>query len=136
MDLSTLDTADLANQGAVLELRAPNGSPVLQDDGKTPVSLTLLGADSDVLTRLSNAQTNAYLKQGQLKVTAESAKANDLAYLAAATVDWSGVEVEGASLECTPENVRALYVRFAWIADQARAFIADRANFLKASPRA
>jgi hypothetical protein len=133
MDLSNLDTADLANQGAVMELRGPNGAPVLQDD-ETPVSLSLLGADSNALVRLSNAQTNAYLKQGQLKVTAEGAKANELDYLAKATAGWSGIKVDGKDLDCTEENAKALYRRFPWIADQARAFIADRAHFMKASP--
>lgn len=133
MDLSTLDTADIANEGAVMELRGPNGAPVLQEDG-APVSITLLGADSNALVRVSNAQTNAYLKQGQVKVTAEGARANELDYLAKATVAWSGVKVDGRDLDCTEENAKALYRRFPWIADQARAFITDRAHFMKASP--
>jgi len=133
MDLSALDTSDLANQGSVMELRGPNGDPLLQDD-ESPITLSLLGADSNALVRLSNLQTNAYLKQGSIKVTAEGAKANELDYLAKATVAWAGVKVDGKELDCTEENAKAVYRRFPWIADQARAFIADRAHFMKASP--
>lgn len=136
MDLSTLDTADLANQGAALELRGPDGSPLLQDDGK-PITITLLGADSDALTLISTRQTNRYLKgQGQMRVTAELARSNELEYLAKATVAWDGIKIDGTVPDCTEAEARALYTRFPWITAQARAFVEDRANFLKASPTA
>ena len=136
MDLSTLDTADLANQGAPLELRGPDGSPLLQDDGK-PITITLLGADSDALTVIATRQTNRYLKnQGQMRVTAELARANELEYLARATVAWDGIKIAGEAPDCTEAEARALYTRFPWITAQARAFIDDRANFMKASPKA
>lgn len=136
MDLSTLDTADLANQGAALELRGPDGAPLLQDGGE-PITITLLGADSDALTLISTRQTNRYLKnQGQMRVTAELARANELEYLAKATVAWDGIKVDGKTPDCTEAEARALYTRFPWITAQARAFIDDRANFMKASPTA
>ena len=136
MDLSTLDTSDLANQGAVMELRSPtDGSPVLEDDG-TPVTITLLGADSDILTSVSNRQANRYLKnQARMNVTAELARSNEIEYLSKATVAWVGIGLDGETLACTTENAATLYRRFPWALDQARAFVADRANFLKASPK-
>jgi hypothetical protein len=136
MDLSTLDTADVANQGAQLELRGPDGAPLLQDGGK-PITITLLGADSDALTLISTRQTNRYLKNhGQMRVTAELARANELEYLARATVAWDGIKIDGKTPDCTEAEARALYARFPWITAQARAFIEDRANFMKASPSA
>lgn len=135
MDLSTLDTAELANQGSVLELRDPAGNPVLQDDG-TPVTLTLLGEDSDVVTRISNANANQFLRgttgSGQA-ITAEMSRTNEIAKLAAATVAWSGIVIDGEAVTFSPEAAKALYRRFPWIRDQARVFIGDRANFTKAS---
>lgn len=133
MDLSAFDTADLANTGAVMELRAPDGTPALQDDG-SPITLTLLGEDSDLLTKLRNQQTNAYLRGGpSAKITAEMAQTQEIARFAKATVDWSGVKVDGKALDCTEDNVREVYRKFPWVRDQVRAFIGDRARFMKGS---
>jgi len=135
MDLSDLSTKEAADDGAVLELRGPTGAPIMQDDG-APVTITLLGADSDVLTRVANQQTNRYLRdRGAATMTAEGATANRIDYLAAATVAWSGIKVDGDVLDCTRDEARKLYRRFPFIRDQASAFVDDRANFLKASPK-
>lgn len=134
MDLSTLDTAELANQGSVLELRGPDGTPILQDD-ETPVTITLLGNDSDVLTKINNRHANQFLRGGTggATVTAEMARANEINKFAAATVSWSGIKVDGEDLKCTEDAAKAVYRRFGWIRDQVRAFIDDRANFTKPS---
>lgn len=134
MDLASLDTAEAANQGAVLELRGPDGSPILQDD-KSPVTITLLGDDSDILTKVNNRHANQYLRGGPggSTITAEMTRANEINKFAAATVGWSGIEVDGEVLKHTDENAKALYRRFGWIRDQVRVFIADRANFTKPS---
>ena len=46
------------------------------------------------------------------------------------------IKIDGTVPDCTEAEARALYTRFAWITAQARAFVEDRANFLKASPTA
>lgn len=137
MDLSSLDTSALANEGAVLELRGPDGSPVLQDDG-TPVSITLLGEDSDVVTKHNNAVANQFLRSanGGPAITAEASRDNEIGKFAKATVSWSGIVVDGKLLDCNEANAKAIYRRFSWIRDQVRAFMGDRARFLPASPKA
>lgn len=135
MDLSTLDTAELANQGALLELRDPAGNPVLQDDN-TPVTLTLLGEDSEVVTQVSNRNANQFLRgasAGGQAITAEMSRTNEINKFATATVGWSGVVVDGEPLKFSLDAAKALYRRFPWIRDQVRTFIGDRANFTKAS---
>lgn len=137
MDLSTLDTADLANQGAPMPVHGPDGAPLYQDDGETPVTITLLGEDSDVLTRFDKQVTNQHLRgmqTGQQTVTAEIAEAKHINRLARAVVSWSGIVVDGKPLECTEDNAKALFRRFRWLRSQATTFIADRAHFMKASP--
>lgn len=137
MDLSAFDTSDLANAGAVLELRDPTGNPVLQDDGK-PVTITLLGEDSDVVTQASNRNANQFLRgtaAGGQAVTAEMSKTNEINKFASATVSWNGIVVDGEALKFSADAAKALYRRFPWIRDQVRIFIADRANFMKASPK-
>lgn len=137
MDLSTLDTAELANQGALLELRDPAGNPVLQEDG-SPVTLTLLGEDSDVVTHVNNRNANQFLRgtsAGGQAVTAEMSKTNEINKFAAATVGWSGIVVDGEAIQFSADAAKELYRRFPWIRDQVRTFIGDRANFTKASRR-
>lgn len=135
MDLSTFDTSDIANAGAVLELRDPAGNPVLQDDG-SPVTITLLGEDSDVVTQASNRNANQFLRgtsAGGQAVTAEMSKTNEINKFASATVGWNGIVVDGEAVKFSTDAAKALYRRFPWIRDQVRIFIADRANFMKAS---
>lgn len=134
MDLSTL-TTDAASDGAVLELRHPSGAPLLTDD-KKPVTITLLGHDADAVTELANEQANRHFRQGLgAKITAEGALANEIELLARATVAWSGIVLAGEALKCTPDNARRIYRDFPFIRDQARAFMSDRANFYRASPK-
>ena len=138
MDLSTLDTSALANEGAALHLNGPTGQPLYEDDGVTPVTITLLGEDSDVVTKANNEAANRFLRStmdASQQITAETSKANEIKKFAAATVAWSGIVVDGEVLTCNAANAAALYRRFPWIADQVRVFISDRANFLKASPK-
>lgn len=137
MDLSTLDTAELANQGALLELRDPAGNAILQEDG-SPVILTLLGEDSDVVTQVNNRNANQFLRgtsAGGQAVTAEMSRTNEINKFATATVGWSGIVVDGEAVNFSLDAAKALYRRFPWIRDQVRTFIGDRANFTKASRR-
>ena len=49
------------------------------------------------------------------------------------TKDWRNVELDGKTLECTPENVDMLYKddRYVWIHNQISSFMEKRANFMK-----
>lgn len=135
MDLSTLDIRDAVNEGSVLELRDPQGSPIFEDDGKTPVTITLLGDDADAVTKINNIHANQYMRSGTggQTVTAEMTLTNLINKLAAATVSWSGIGLDGEDLSCTTENAKLLYRRLPWVRDQVRAFVHDRANFTKPS---
>jgi hypothetical protein len=136
VDLNAFDTVTAANEGAVLELRGPNGEPLKQDGGKKPVSITLYGADSEVARKARNAAANRYLKQrGKVQITAEGSEADALSFLAKCTAAWDGIVVDGKALPCDRENVMQVYERFPFIREQVDEFIADRANFLKASSK-
>ena len=133
MDLNQLDTVSAANEGAKLELRDAQGSPSLKDDG-APVTITLLGKDSDVFVKQQNAVTNRRLAAGtRLKLTSEAIQADGTALLAKCTIGWDGIVVDGESLACTYENALKLYNRFPIIREQVDEFIGERGNFSKAS---
>ena len=132
MDVFALNPAEAANAGAVLELRDPNGAPML--NGDEPVTITLLGADSDTYVRASQALTDRALRnRGKQNVTAASLLADQINLLAKVTVGWSGLEKDGETYPFNEDNARALY-RLPYIREQAEAFIADRGNFSKATP--
>lgn len=135
-DISNFDVNAAANRGAKLEIKAPDGSMLMQADGKTPVTITLLGMDSDKFTERKNATINKRIQQGaRLKITAQSAQDDGNRTLAACTVAWDGIVLDGETLECTFDNAVKLYSdkRFPWLREQVDEFIAERENFLKAS---
>lgn len=133
MDFADLDTAGIANEGALMPVHGPSGQPVIQDDGE-PVTLCLLGDDSDALVKFDRVTTNQHLR-GSQTITAELAEAKQINRLARACVGWTGVVLDGKPLEHSEENAKVLFKRFRWLRQQAAMFISDRANFLKASPQ-
>lgn len=133
MNLSELDTTPIANEGAELHVRGPNGAPVYKADGG-PVTITLLGEDSEVVTALRARNANRQLKNG-IALTVEVGRANELEILVAATVGWDGVGIDEDETLFSAEAARRLYA-IPYIRDQVAAFIMDRASFTKASPKA
>lgn len=148
MDLGSLDLTPLADIGFELQLRDP------ATDQPLPIFITVRGHDSTVYMQASRE-----LQRRRLARAAKGAKAGDLtpeaieeealSLLVAATASWrdtevayaaaggaNQIEIDGKHLECTRENVRAVYARFRWIRDQVDAAIHDRANFLGRSPTA
>lgn len=146
MSLASLNTSAAANRGAVMTVLHPVDRVPLKGADTQPITLTLLGRDSDEFTRAErNARKAA--REAMVKRQAYSPADEDRmadAALAAATTGWSGIPMawlEAGGTDETPapfsaENALKLYgnpgVR--WLRDQADEFIGDRANFMKASP--
>lgn len=136
MDLANLTSEYGPDAGALLELRGPDDAQLFNDDG-SPMTLTLLGADSDVAVKARNANQNRRLQQGtRMKLTAEGLDADGASYLAKLTTGWN-ITLGGEKPPFSYEAAVKLYAnpKLAFVREQADAFIADRANFLKASPR-
>lgn len=132
MDIFAADTTELANQGAEIELRDAAGAAMLKADG-TPVTITVLGADSDVYTKASNALTNRALRnRGKAMITAESALTDQINLLAKVTVGWDGIGLGEDETAFSEENAKRLY-RVAFVREQVQDFVNDRGNFAKAS---
>lgn len=124
LDLATLDTTALCDQGAELELTHPvTGMPL-------GIWLTLAGMDS---IRWRNAV--ASLAERRLarrdKMSSEDYRSNGIELLARCTLSWRGVVLEGQELSCSEANARRLYERFPWIYEQADRFASDRGSYLR-----
>lgn len=134
MDLSKFNMEVIAERGATLELETPTGEPLLQDDGETPVTITLLGQDSKVWRNknreFSNKRIQDMAKKRSRKMDYMVSDEDAAEMMAACTVSWDGIVDDGEEIECTQKNAYELYLKYAWIREQCDVFIGDRANFL------
>lgn len=134
MDLSAYDLAKAGEKK--LELLNPLGEPMIDEETSKPVSITLIGRESTRAEQrrveLSNRRLDRTLNAGssRISLSTEGIEADALEVTVTCTVAWEGIIVDGERLECTPENARRVYKRFAWIREQVDQFITTRRNFL------
>lgn len=136
-NLPGMDTRTLSEAGVDMQVKSLQGDILKDKDGK-PVTLKLLGPDSDKYRALTRAQVRKRFQRASspdaTKDTFAEDEADALEIMVACTVGWSGIlTTKGEPIPCTPETVRALYTNFPAIRDQADVFMASRANFTKAS---
>ncbi|MBP2495382.1 hypothetical protein ABID82_002285 [Methylobacterium sp. PvP062] len=135
MDLSTLETTTVAEQGAKMEVQHPVSGAVLTDTSGAALTITLAGQDSERFRKADRAITNKRLATQasgrRVALTSEGLEADSIARLVACTISWSGIEFGGSPKECTPDNVREAYKRLPWLREQVERFVEDRANFLR-----
>ena len=131
-----LDTSSLADEGVWCRLVHPVSGAALAARG-LPVRIRVLGVDGErfgAVRRRIAARRGEYLLTNRGRLDPEVEAALDLDLLAGATVGWENVLLPGgAAFAFTADNARRLYSERPWIAEQVNRFIADRANFLKAS---
>lgn len=139
MDLKSYDITAQAEAGADLELMLPNGTAVIDEKTKRPVTIKLLGVDSrkyqDLMHKVANRRMSRRAKSRKALTSSEEVDSDQLELLVKMTVDWFGLVLDGKPLEFTEENVRMVYTQFAWIREQAEDFIQDRANYLGESTK-
>ncbi len=138
MDLKKIDTKAAANSGRKMYLRGPDGMPVKIDEAgpagkENQAYITLLGVDSDAFIARKNSTGNRRLKAKKTDLTIESLDADRAALLATCTLNWKGIELDGAPVTCDFENAKKLYSEFKWIYEQVDEFVGDRENFLPTS---
>ncbi len=125
MDISTLSTSALSNDGAELKIRHPK-------TGKdTGIVFVLRGRDAKVYRKLTN-EFRAKAMREKLDDPVEAAELKAVDSRVACTVTWKGMEKDGKEWEFSAERARELYTDegYSWLVDQVDSFIQDRANFL------
>ena len=136
-DLSAFQTGDAYDPNEIcdLELRGPDGAALFNDDG-SPMTIGVIGLDSDEAVRNRHLQANRRIQQGQrAKVTSEGFEADATVFLAKLTKRWN-ITMGGAKPDYSEATARELYgnSRLAFIREQVDGAIGERANFTKASP--
>lgn len=132
MDLSTLEPT---TDSVPVPLRHPTTSERLLSDAGAPITISIVGMDSEQFRTRHRAIINRRLNAGKkAKVTAEEIEAESIDTIAACITGWQHVELDGKALEFSKANAKALLTRLPWLREQLDEAIADRANFLKTSP--
>ena len=132
MDLSKFNVEQAAEQGADLILRNPVDDELLGTEKKR-VTIKLLGTDSKAWRNKNReAQRKRVAKMVRNRAknvdhTVSDEEACEM--LAACTMGWSNIELDGQKLEYSEKAAYQLYLDHIWIREQVDAFIADRANF-------
>lgn len=132
MDLSTLEPTP---DSVPVPLRHPTTAERLLSDTGAPITISIVGMDSEQFRARHRAIINRRLSAGKkAKVTAEEIEAESIDTIAACITGWQHVELDAKVLEFSKANAKVLLTRLPWLREQLDEAIADRANFLKTSP--
>ena len=133
-DISKFDTRTLSNTGVAMPIPNPrSGAPMLDDEGK-PVTITLLGPNSDkskALLRTLNLR-RAEMQSKGIKLTDEDFDRERFDFLCGVTVGWSFDTAAGQPFPFNPENVRKFWADTAheWVSTYAWSYAQQDGNYL------
>jgi len=131
-----IDDIKIKEDGTDMQIVHPGtGEPLFdevkdEETGKItsePVTLRLIGQDSDIFKKASNRITNKRSKMRPGQLTAERLSADTLQIVEACTVKWSDNLVLNGE---QPTTAKEIYQGRKWLKEQAEQYIYDRANYL------
>ena len=121
-----------------LELLHPvTRQPMRNGDGRTAY-IDHYSADSEIARKQQRTvQRRRLAMRGRMKLTPEELEAETIDILAALTVDWYLVDLNGHAIDLpfSQDNARRLYANpgVTWLREQLDESTADRANFSQGS---
>jgi len=133
-DIDEFDSVAAADAGAVMQVldRATN----LPMEG---VTITIVGEDSERFRKaqhvIANRRTAARIVSRNMPPSAEEMDVEVVDLMASCVIGWTGFFASGLPIDQNHENVKKTFKRHPWLLDQALIFRANRANFMKASPK-
>ena len=136
MDLNKFDSHDAEQQGTFMQLSDPISGAALKTEEGEPIGIVLLGPGSDKVKSISyqiqnrrvSQQFKANRKGGDGLIKAEQLVEDEVATVAAATVDFVNVVLEGSEVDVS--KAASLYERFPWIREQAIEHMNALENYL------
>lgn len=132
-DFSVFDTVAQANKGAKLHLTVPGTKePAYADDKeKKPLTITLLGTDSDVFTKEQQAKLRKMRIENKKGKKADDVDLEKNIKEACETYAKLTVGWENMPSDFSYENAVELYTKYKDIRVQVGDFIAEQANFIQ-----
>lgn len=141
MSLLSLSTATASNEGRAMPVLHPDDRTPLKGADKKPLTISLLGKDSDTFIQADQASRTknmATMAKG-VKFSAALMDQQVCETLARCTTGWTGIPqgwIDGSASEdpakFSYDNALALYLNpgIRWLRDQADEFVGERRNFL------
>lgn len=128
MDLKEFETKRLSNEGVEIELKS------LKTGKGTGAFIKVHGMDSDAFdaAKLESARELTEFVEAGNTVTPEFRSGMTSRMLAACTISWRGIDVNGSEFPFTPANAVHLYTEYPSIREQINLAIGDRGNFVSA----
>jgi hypothetical protein len=120
MDLSTLKPVD---QNTFVPKHPVTGESI------GDMQFVVSSKDSAEYEKAKNAIIKRRKDSGKLELTIEEYQEEEVNLLAELIQSWSGVEWEGAKLNCTHGNKVKILREIKWLRDQIDIFSGKRANF-------
>lgn len=111
-------------EGIDVALRLPNGDPI----GAT---IRVAGPDSKRQRAARQRIISDRMKSRSRQSSVDELEAEAMTVTVASVISWEGIEENGASLECTRENVKHVFATYPFIREQVEAAIGDRSVFMK-----
>ncbi len=137
MDLAQFDTKPAANAGVDMPVRHPQTRKPLTDDDGKPITIRLIGRDSDQFQAAQREMLTRRLRNAPAASDVpdfEAAETETIDLLATSTVGWSGIKIDGKPLSFSHENAANLYRRLRWLREDVDAFVSSRDHFFPAPP--
>lgn len=124
MDIKQLYTAEIHEQGAEMQIRAPNGKYI-------DAYIKLIGVDSKTYRNvIKEAQTALALARIDKSKVVE-AELTEYNLYAKTVLGWRGLQNGDEDFDFTPERCVELFKEAPYILDQVKRFQENRANFTK-----
>lgn len=134
MDISTNSLASVEqreDEGTVVHIRDAAGEKQYQDDGTTPVTITVVGTYSKRYRRLAEANRDKMLKQRRTQLDGEQLDEQSLETVAGCILGWDGFTADGAPFPFTKANAVTLLKAAPWMREQVEAAMNDHAAFFR-----
>lgn len=134
MDFGKLKVTEGANKGAEYHVLDPfTEEPAFyeQADSQYPVTVTILGMDSDTYRKAQLDSQRRFLK-GRGKPEPSDIDDAAIRITARCIVSWQGFFMDGEEIACNAENAYKLLKENQWLRDQLQQFQQDRRNFFVA----
>lgn len=126
MDITNFKLADKSEEGSVLTIVHPT------EGFDTDIKIKLAGLDShryrEHVRRIANKRM---ANKKNAKQTFEQLEHQTAELFAMLTIDWEGIEENGAELTCNFENAMRIYLdpNLKFLVDQVDEFVNERSNF-------
>jgi RNA-splicing ligase RtcB len=131
LDLSSIDVIKDSNTGTEITLYHPISGKDLT------TKIRIVGRDSDVFKSTQAEQGRKRMEKAQkggfrgASVSQSQVEKDGIDLLAACTVGWSNLKVDGQLVPFSTANAAIIYANYPWIKEQVDMAVADRALFTK-----